>query len=156
MTHPRHRPPARTALLLAAAIVAPAGAATSALPDAATEAGLGRLFFTPDERRILDEPPLPSAPPAAVVARPMPAAPPPRRIDGLVRQSSGALTLWLDGTPGPLPQALRAAPFPALELIPRHSPRERLRTGDAWQPPADTPPAQAPLAADEQDARQPE
>lgn len=166
MTRPGHRPAAcgptgrrsatRAALILAAAIAAPAGIAMEYPFIAATEAGLGRLFFTPDERRLLDQPPPPSAPPAAVAAGPAPAPRPPRRIDGLVRPSSGEITLWLDGTPGPLPRELRAAPFPALELIPRHAPRERLRTGDAWQPPADTPPAPAPQAAGGPGPRPPE
>lgn len=64
----------------------------------------------------------------------------PRRIDGFLRHSNGDTTLWLDGVPGPLPAGLRAAPFPALELIPVHAPRQRLRTGDSWQAVPDTSP----------------
>ncbi|WP_157659136.1 hypothetical protein [Thauera butanivorans] len=99
----------------------------------------GRLFFTPEERRTLDQPPPPAPPPKAA----MPASPPsaaPRRIDGFLRHSSGETTLWLDGVPGPLPASLHAAPFPALELIPMHAPHQRLRTGDSWQAASDTPP----------------
>ena len=103
------------------------------------DTAFGRLFFTPAERHALDQPPPPAPPPKTA----MPVSPPsaaPRRIDGFLRHSNGDTTLWLDGVPGPLPAGLRAAPFPALELIPVHAPRQRLRTGDSWQAAPDTSP----------------
>lgn len=103
-----------------------------------SHADFGRLFFTAEERRTLDQPapavPPQPAPAAAYEATPAPA--PPQRIDGFVRHSSGETTVWLDGAPGPLPPGLRAAPYPALELIPHHRPQDRLRAGDVWQAPA--------------------
>jgi len=125
-----HRSTHRLLLLLAAALATP------------TQADFGRLFFTPEQRRELDRP----APvtPAAVIADEAPPPPtPPQRIDGFVFTSSGEITVWLDGQPGPLPPDLHAAPFPALELLTRHQPPSRLRAGDSWPPPALARPARA-------------
>jgi len=109
-----------------------------ATPHANAE--LGRVFFTPAERKALDHPP-PAPTPAPIMEVATAPAAPPQRIDGLVRLSNGEITLWLDGTAGPLPAGLRAAPFPSLELIPRATPHQRLRTGDRWQASAEEKPA---------------
>ena len=124
--------------------------------DSHADAAFGRLFFTPAERRMLDLPPPPPPPPPRPVRPASPPAAPPQRIDGFLRHSSGETILWLDGEPGPLPAGLRTAPFPALELIPAHDPRQRLRTGDRWQGGADPHRASAEAMADVQPARQPE
>ena len=111
------------------------------------QADFGRLFFTAEQRHALDqpEPPAPPPPPPTPVEH-APALAPTQRIDGFVRHSSGEITVWLDGTPGPLPPGLSAPPFPALELIQTHRPQQRLRAGDVWQAPASTTPATAPEA----------
>lgn len=53
----------------------------------AAAAPLGRLFFTPEERTLLDAPQ-----PAAAAG---PAATP--RLDGIAHSRSGRRTVWLDG-----------------------------------------------------------
>ena len=118
--------------------------ATSTTP---AQADFGRLFFTAEQRHALDqpEPAAPPLPPPTPVER-APSSAPAQRIDGFVRHSSGEITVWLDGTPGPLPPGLSAPPFPALELIQTHRPQQRLRAGDVWQAPASTTPATAPEA----------
>ena len=70
----------------------------------------------------------------------------PGALPGNLPDSSAEITVWLDGTPGPLPPGLSAPPFPALELIQTHRPQQRLRAGDVWQAPASTTPATAPEA----------
>ena len=111
------------------------------------QADFGRLFFTAEQRHALDqpEPPAPPPPPPTAVER-APALAPTQRIDGFVRHSSGEITVWLDGTPGPLPPGLSAPPFPALELIQAHRPQDRLRAGDLWQAPTAGVAQHSPLA----------
>jgi hypothetical protein len=87
------------ALLLGCLIAAPASAAES----------LGRLFFSPQERVLLDkarkhksEPPQQSAaaqPPVA--AEPPPPPPPPENlsVNGLIKRSDGRSTIWINGKP---------------------------------------------------------
>ena len=113
--------------------------ATSTTP---AQADFGRLFFTAEQRDTLDQPePAAPPPPTPTPVERAPASAPAQRIDGFVRHSSGEITVWLDGTPGPLPPGLSAPPFPALELIQAHRPQDRLRAGDLWQVPASTTPA---------------
>lgn len=148
---PAHRPlPGALALILPSilcTLVSAAGPTADARADTPADSVFGRLFFTPGERRALDQP---AAPPPAPALPASTAAAAPRHIDGFVRHSSGEATLWLDGTPGPLPAGLRAAPFPALELIPANDPQRRLRIGDFWQ----APPARQ--MADDPDPRPPQ
>ncbi|MGH8580510.1 MAG: hypothetical protein ACREVK_10465 [Gammaproteobacteria bacterium] len=79
----------------------------SGAPMAAKGAELGRLFTTPQERAALDElrreGPKPVAAPEKVAppvtSEPAPAAKPPQPItvNGLVRRSDGANTVWVNG-----------------------------------------------------------
>lgn len=123
-------------------------ALAAVLPTPA-QADFGRLFFTVEQRHTLDQPETvaPPPPPVTSVDR-TPAPAPAQRIDGFVRHSSGEITVWLDGAPGPLPPGLSAPPFPALELIQTRRPQERLRAGDTWQAPADMATASARVLQD--------
>lgn len=64
----------------------------------------GRLFFTPQQRAILDAArvrspvPEPDVTPVPVVAQPEPPPPPPARVtvNGIVRRSDGSETLWVN------------------------------------------------------------
>ncbi len=115
--------------------------------SSAAQADFGRLFFTAEQRHTLDQPEAAAPPPprpTPVEHAPAPA--PAQRIDGFVRHSSGEITVWLDGAPGPLPPGLSAPPFPALELIQAHRPQDRLRAGDLWQAPAAGVAQHSPLA----------
>lgn len=64
----------------------------------------GRLFFTPQQRAILDAArvrspvPEPEVATAPVVAQPEPPPPPPARVtvNGIVRRSDGSETLWVN------------------------------------------------------------
>ena len=92
---------ARPALLLLLAGLCAARQAESAAPAAPT---LGRLFTTPAERAALDQRRRNgNAPPAPVAtAQPSPAPAPPLpliTLDGVVRPSSGAPTIWLNDMP---------------------------------------------------------
>jgi len=104
--------PASAALALAPP-VAPRGPAS--VPPAATgaparpivPASLGRLFFTPEERRRIDAgdaPPASAVPPPASAGQAGPAAaaerePLPVRVDGVLRRSDGSQVVWIDGSP---------------------------------------------------------
>lgn len=78
---------------------------------AAAEDGLGRLFYTPDERATLDasrnglrlpselpSPPQAPAVTAAIAAPPAPVAA--VRIDGMVVRGKGPSTAWINGQAG--------------------------------------------------------
>lgn len=83
-----------------------AAALLGAGPAAAQDVGLGRLFFTPEQRAALDArraARLPDKPAAAQES-------PTTRIDGFVARSSGRSTLWVDGEPlsdGAQPEGLQ-------------------------------------------------
>jgi hypothetical protein len=92
----------------APALAAPAGTAAAAAPGSpAPEAPmLGRLFFTPAERARLDElrrrPPPPPQPVTAAAQPESPPAPPSPQyvtLNGIVRRSDGATTVWLNNKP---------------------------------------------------------
>ena len=73
------------ALLLIVALVA---------PSASVAQELGRLFFTPEQRKALDarrKARVPDKPAAAVVVSPT------TRVDGLVKRSGGPSTVWVNG-----------------------------------------------------------
>jgi hypothetical protein len=64
--------------------------------EAASAQELGRLFFTPEQRRALDarrSARVPDRPAAAVVASPT------LRLDGYVKRSGGKSTVWINGEP---------------------------------------------------------
>jgi hypothetical protein len=66
---------------------------------------LGRLFFTPEERAVLDarrRARVPDKPSAAVVVSPT------TRLDGYVKRSRGPSTVWVNGEP--LPEGTGEAP----------------------------------------------
>jgi len=74
------------ALLLIVALVA---------PSASVAQELGRLFFTPEQRKALDarrKARVPDKPVAAAVV-----ASPTTRVDGLVKRSGGPSTVWVNG-----------------------------------------------------------
>ncbi|MBL8445938.1 MAG: hypothetical protein JNJ44_00835 [Zoogloeaceae bacterium] len=80
--------PRWTRLALLAGLALPTGAVHAA------ESPLGRLFYTPAERRQLDEmrrlgPRTNAAPRSAL------------RLDGLVRHPDGRTTVWINGEPAP-------------------------------------------------------
>jgi hypothetical protein len=99
--------PAAPALAQAPAAIPPAppqpNVETPAAPEAPT---LGRLFFTPEERARIDalrrRPPVTSTPPVAA-AQPehAPQVEPPKylTLNGVVRRSDGATTVWLNDKP---------------------------------------------------------
>ena len=68
-----------------------------------SEARVGRLFFTPEERADMDRKRFAIAPaPPAPKPAPVEAAPPPRddvTLNGFVRRSSGHMTTWVNGVP---------------------------------------------------------
>lgn len=79
------RPP-RLALLVLAAL--------AALPARAAGEDLGRLFYTPEQRRQLDHlRRLGAAPGQPLEARPV------LRLDGVVRHPDGRVTTWINGQP---------------------------------------------------------
>jgi hypothetical protein len=105
------RPPA------AALAAAPALLALLALLAAAPAgaAALGRLFSSPEERAALDAqrdgaPAAAGAAAPAIAAAPAPPppAPAPIQLNGVLRRSGGATTVWLDQQPRPY----AAAPAP--------------------------------------------
>ncbi len=86
---------------------------------------LGRLFFSPAERR-------PAHPPAATALPPQP----PPRLDGIITRSAGAPTLFLDGqTAAARPDQVRIEDASALVRSPDGR-QHRLRVGI---PPRDAP-----------------
>jgi hypothetical protein len=79
-------------LLVGVMLVAAAGAAAAQ--------GLGRLFFTPQQRAELDarrKARVPDKPAAVAVAES-----PSTRLDGYVKRSNGKSTVWVNGDPVPL------------------------------------------------------
>lgn len=75
-----------------------ASIAIATLPGSANaqaEAGLGRLFFTPQQRAALDLRRLSTNTPQEMDA--------PANINGLVRRSSGKQTTWVNGAPQETP-----------------------------------------------------
>lgn len=84
-----------------------------AAPAAAT-APLGRLFFTPDERAMLDAPTAHTAGGPAVT----------RRLDGIASSSAGRHTVWLDGEAQTPPKGWQVTGHGRLRIaIPNASPR---------------------------------
>jgi len=108
-------PVACAAFALAAAFAEPAVAqpvaqpvvqpATAAPAASAAASPLGRLFFTPDERRRIDA----GAPDVPASRRdagsgsrggdPGPSPASPLRVDGVVRRADGGTAVWVDGRP---------------------------------------------------------
>jgi hypothetical protein len=81
------------AALLAASLLAPASAGAQQL---------GRLFFTPEQREVLD-----ARRKARLPDKPAPVAiSPTTRVDGYVKRSHGKSTIWLDGQA--IPDGVRA------------------------------------------------
>lgn len=81
----------RARSLLAAILLATAAGAAAAQ-------GLGRLFFTPEQRAELDarrKARLPDKPAAALIESPS------TTLDGYVKRSHGDSTVWLNGEPVP-------------------------------------------------------
>lgn len=77
-----------------ARVLLAACALLAALPAAAQEAPLGRLFFTPEQRAALDarrKARVPDKPAAVPVESPV------TRIDGAVRRSGGRSTVFVNG-----------------------------------------------------------
>lgn len=103
-----HRAPLGFAV--AAALLAVAGTAAEPAPSTA---GLGRLFFTPEERAALDRR-RQSDEADAGEAR--------VRVDGRIQRSAGRGTVWINGAPHD------AAAGAAAEL----------RAGEAWDPATQT------------------
>jgi hypothetical protein len=67
---------------------------------------LGRLFFTPEQRSVLDARRAARLPDKPAVAQESPTT----RVDGFVARSSGRSTMWVDGEPlqdGAQPEGLR-------------------------------------------------
>ena len=62
----------------------------------AQTAQIGRLFTTPEERRQLDVARGTIAAPPAPPAAPAPPPPQPVTVNGVVRRSGGAATVWLN------------------------------------------------------------
>jgi hypothetical protein len=76
--------------------VPPPGAGTQAAAAAASPA-MGRLFYTPAQRAALDD--MRRRPQAATAAQPNATLPPPPEyvtLNGVVRRSDGATTVWLN------------------------------------------------------------
>ena len=90
----------RTAFaMLGCALLVPASALAQAAADAP---GLGRLFFTPEQRAALDERRKARLPDKPAALPPSPTT----RVDGYVRRAGGKSTVWIDG------QAVREGPQP--------------------------------------------
>ncbi|TAH46323.1 MAG: hypothetical protein EYC67_09140 [Betaproteobacteria bacterium] len=112
--------------------IAASGLLALQLPTARADA-FGRLFHTPAQRETLEQ----DVPPPPVIEAP---APPPApaaagtalRIDGILRRSDGANTVWLNGEMAPLPPGLHLAADHQRVLIPEAEPHRRLRVGDTW------------------------
>lgn len=76
-----------------------------AAPGHAQTDAIGRLFYTPEQRALLEQARVrkitqlgePARAPAASPAAP--AVPAPRRFDGVVIRSDGQATRWVDGRP---------------------------------------------------------
>ena len=83
-------------------------ALAAAMPHLAAAEELGRLFFSPEQRRALDARRQTRTPdkPAAVVISPT------MRLDGYVKRSGGKSTVWVNGeavdSPAPLPDGTEA------------------------------------------------
>ena len=104
-------PPARSALLALPLLLAPW--------QPAYAEPLGRLFFSPAERALIDRP-APRRPPPA----------PPPRLDGIVSPSHGAPTLFLDGQAHPAkPQQIHLGDSTA-DVRSTDGRLHRLRVGD--------------------------
>lgn len=102
------RPRRALVAVLAAALTAPATAA-----EPPPTAGLGRLFFTPEERAALDRRrqwDIPESDEARV------------RVDGRIRRSAGRETVWINGAPRDATTDAAAG----------------LRAGEAWDPATQT------------------
>jgi hypothetical protein len=78
--------------------------------------GLGRLFFSPEQRAELDRQRL-----LAREREGQPETPPLPRLTGEVRRSSGRRTLWLDGRPQPADDRTAAARPPEDKVGPSFS-----------------------------------
>lgn len=72
-----------------------ATAAAEAPPDAAEQ--LGRLFTTPEQRRLLDRSRTETAAPATPPPAPAPPRPRETRLDGIVLRGERPVACWLDG-----------------------------------------------------------
>lgn len=121
------RPPAgllATALLLGASL------------PAQGEEDLGRLFYTPEQRQLLD---WQASHPGTDLAPALGA--PTLVLNGLVQRSRGPQTLWLNGQPLSAPGRAAPPPFrylprtPGALLLPASPRRPALtfRVGEAWQ-----------------------
>lgn len=77
-------------------------ALTAGSPPAAAADDLGRLFFTPEQRKALDarrKARMPDKPAAAIAS-------PTVRLDGYVKRSGGKSTVWVNGEPVESPARL--------------------------------------------------
>jgi len=100
--------------------------ATPGMANAA--APLGRLFFTPAERAVLDRAP---------AAGELKAQNAPRTLNGIVRRSDGQATVWIDGKP----QALRLNSTGSVPVETGDGDTQRLKVGES----TDTPPPARPM-----------
>lgn len=87
---PARRPPSRTPAALLACLLAGLGT----LPASHAEEALGRLFFTPERRLLLDRQRQLNIQDADQVAED-----PTLTINGIVTRSSGKRTAWINGVP---------------------------------------------------------
>ncbi|MCB1915585.1 MAG: hypothetical protein KDG52_07710 [Rhodocyclaceae bacterium] len=90
--------------------------------------GFGRLFHSPEQRRLIDHPP----PPAAPAEPPVEAGP--VRLDGIIRRSDGRTVIWVDGRATRSTEARPAASGNAAILSLPNGEHRRLRVGESIVP----------------------
>lgn len=108
----------------------------AALPPAhGAEAPLGRLFYTPEQRRQLDH--LRAL--GTTTGLGMDDTRPARRLDGLVRHPDGRVTTWINGAPTPGGRVAPTASPTQAQVTTENGQSIPLRVGDALPPGSDTP-----------------
>lgn len=89
---------------------------------------LGRLFFTPQQRALLERGQVPDAP-GTPDETGKPASPDTLTIDGIVQRHGGERTVWINGVPQPAGKSDEHAPETVPVAIPGQTQPARVKVG---------------------------
>ncbi len=98
-------------------------------PTVLAQDDLGRLFYTPAERRMIDQ----RQSPVGVVGDGSPAAAAPAiKLRGVVRAATGNTTVWINEA-GPSRQTGRASGSDSTSVVLPDGSAAKMRVGEEWQ-----------------------